>query len=259
MQHENAMTDHTNITASDEFKDAVAKVVAAEVASAIAALKEGNPVGNDMKALFSELAVQMANVADQGNHKLKVPPETMAKWERARARCLDLVEEAHANGDKPEYKLIGPVYLNERLVQPFVRDQTTGLSFNREIVWTGVPSLSMQPINPVAEKIFAAFKESIGSSLALGRVTGPHGASVQVDGRAYKVTPGGLTVKGDEPMNAATAAKHPFADRLEAKGDAATHDNNDPNSEFVHILGTVAAPLRRSAGGGRRPRAATTT
>jgi hypothetical protein len=59
-------------------------------------------------------------------------------------------------------------------------------------------------------------------------------------------------------MSPATAAHHPFAERLEVNGDKQIGNNDDPNSEFVHVLGTVAAPLRRSAGG-RRPRAAATT
>jgi hypothetical protein len=247
--------DLTAITASPEFQDAVRKAAADGIATALAAataVKATGVVTDDIKELFSELAVQMSNIADQGNHRTKVAPELLRQWEKARARMWDLIEAARSNGKaKPEYKLLAPVYLNERLIQPFVRDDKSGRARNVEITWTGAPNLAMLPLNPVAEEIFAAFKESIGSTAQLGRVTGPHGGVTRIDGRPYVLTPGGLSVKGEAERVPDTLSGAPFDDEVRVGRD---HDNNDPNTEFVNILGTVAKPARRS-GVGRRPAA----
>lgn len=219
------------------------------VADALAQAKPASlGVSDEVSTLLSELVLQMTEVNQQGQPKTKISPEEARKRDAATKRAWELIAAARVRGEKPEYKLVTPVYLNERLVMPYTRPQKGGNVVQREIFWTGMPSNGMQPINEVARQIFAAFKESIGSSIVLGRVVGPHGHAVKPDDRPYVMTLGGLIVKGDPDRKAnATASEHPFADALEVEVSA--HDNNDPNSEFVNVLGTVAKPLRRAGGG----------
>lgn len=226
----------------------------AKIAAAIRAALPAAPIGasagvsDDVKELFSELVLQMTEVNQQGQPKTKISPEEARKRQTATERAWELIHAAREKGDKPEYKLVTPVYLNERLVTPYTRAEKGGKVIQREIIWTGMPSNGMLPVNKVAKEIFAAFKESIGSSIHLGRVVGPHGGATRTDDRPYVMTPGGLTVKGEPDRKAnATASEHPFADALEIEAPA--HDNNNPNSEFVNVLGTVAKPLRRSGAG----------
>lgn len=229
-----------------EAKIAAAVRAALPAAQAVAATAG---VSDDVKELFSELVLQMTEVNQQGQPKTKISPEEARKRQAATDKAWTLIHAARERGDKPEYKLIAPVYLNERLVIPYIRAEGKGGKVTqREIVWTGMPSNGMLPTNKVAKDIYAAFKESIGSSISLGRVVGPHKNATQTDDRPYVMTPGGLVVKGDPDRKAnATASEHPFADALEM--DTPAHDNNDPNSEFVNVLGTVAKPLRRSGAG----------
>src|ERR1700688_1488342 len=235
-----------------EFKAAVAEAAKAAVADALKDIKApgGAGVTDEVKELFSELVLQMTEVNQQGQPKTKISPEEARKREAATQRAWELIAAARKRGDAPEYKLIAPVYLNERLVQPFPRAEKGGKVIQREIPWTGMPSLAMLPVNKTAEAIYAAFKESLGASIKLGRIVGPHGGATATDEREWIMSPAGHAIKGEmtvkgEPdrRQTATASQHAFPDSLEIPGTA--HDNNDPNAPFVHVLGTVAQPLRR--------------
>jgi len=248
------MADRKTVTMTqDEFQAALDKVAESAAHKALEGIRIGdqpalvtNGVGDEVKALFSELVLQMTEINQQGQPKTKISPEEARHREAATAKAWQLIEAARQRNERPEYRLVTPVYLNERLVQPYVRDGgRNGKVRNVEIFWTGMPSLAMLPVNDVAKEIYAAFKESIGTSAKLGRIVGPHGGATRVDDRPYVITPGGLSVKGDPESRAtATASVHPFADALDIDAPAGG-DNNDPNAEFVHVLGTVAKPLRR--------------
>lgn len=241
-----AEAEKTVTLKESELKEMIAAAATKAATDIMAAQgKPGVAVNEDLKTVLSELVLQMTEVNQQGQPKTKISPEESRKREAATKKAWELIAAARESGAKPEYRLIAPIFLNERLVQPYTRAEKGGKVVQREIVWTGMPSNAMQPINKVAEAIYAAFKESIGSSITLGRVVGPHGGTVKIDDRPYVMSPGGLTIKGDPDKKAnATASDHPFADALEIEAPA--HDNNNPNSEFVNVLGTVAKPLRRS-------------
>lgn len=243
-----AGAEKTVTVTESELNALIAGAAKQAVADALAQSKAAAGVTDEVKALFSELVLQMTEVNQQGQPKTKISPEEARRREIATKRAWELIKQARDRGDKPEYRLVTPVYLNERLVLPYTRPEKGGKVIQREIIWTGMPSNGMQPINAVARDIYAAFKESLGSSITLGRVVGPHGNATVTDDRPYVMTPGGLTVKGEPDRKSyATAAEHPFADALEVEAPA--HDNNNPNSEFVNVLGTVAKPLRRAGGG----------
>ena len=245
-----AAKNTTPMHETPEFKAAVAEAAKAEVAKAFEEIKAQAGLGAEMKGMFSELIGQFQEANEQGRPKTKVPPEEMRRREAATQRAWELIAAARKRGDQPEYKLIAPVYLNERLVQPFTRAEKGGKVIQREITWTGMPSLAMLPVNKTAEAIYAAFKESLGASIKLGRIVGPHGGATATDEREWIMSPAGHAIKGEmtvkgEPdrRQTATASQHAFPDAL---GEAGTgHDNNDPNAPFVHVLGTVAQPLRR--------------
>lgn len=231
-----------------ELNALVASAARQAVADALAhARPPSSGVGDEVKELFSELVLQMTEVNQQGQPKTKISPEEARKRDAATQRMWALIADVRRRGIKPEYRLVTPVYLNERMVLPYTRPQKGGRVVQLEIGWDGAPNNGMQPVCADAQSIYAAFKESIGSSIHLGRVVGPHGAATKPDERPY-VMKGGLVVKGEPDRKASsTASDHPFADALEIKG--TPQDNNDPNSEFVNVLGTVAKPLRRAGGG----------
>ena len=242
--------DISRMTETPEFKAAVAEAAAKAAADAIAQLTKAGSLGagalgDDATALFSKMALAIAEISDQGSNRKRVAPEILAQRERARAHCVELVMDAQehvktarAKGDKatetkylPEYRLVAKVALNERLIEPFRRLPDKTVAAN-EIVWTGIPNEAMRPINEVAKKIFAAFKESIGSMERLATA----------DNRPLVVTAAGLVVKGDPPKRREGFSESvpSFKDELEVP------DNNDPNAPFVRVLGTVADPARQN-------------
>lgn len=242
-----AGTEKTVTLAESELNALVAEAAKQAVADALGQARAPSGVSDEVKELFSELVLQMTEVNQQGQPKTKISPEEARKREAATQRMWGLITDVRRRGVKPEYRLVTPVYLNERMVLPYTRPQKGGRVVQNEIYWDGAPSNGMQPICEDAQAIYAAFKESLGSSIQLGRLVGPHGAATKPDDRPY-VMKGGLVVKGDPDHKASsTASEHPFADALQVKG--ASRDNNDPNSEFVNVLGTVAQPLRRAGGG----------
>lgn len=232
------------LTETPEFKAAVAEAVAkatpAIIAATLTEVKKGGmpvPGGADdtTRDFFSQMALAIAEISDQGTNRKRVAPELLAKRAAAAELVQRLVAQARKNGDKPEYRIITKVYLNERLIEPYRRlpDKTV---VPQEIMWTGMPNEGMRPLNDVARAIYAAYKESIGS---IDRIH-------TTDNRPLWVTPAGLVVKGDAPQKLVVGNGQPFAEEL-AVADDGYRDFNDPNATELHILGTIAAPARQNA------------
>ena len=223
--------DIKNFTDTPQFKEAVAEAAAKAAAEAIAALSKAGSLGaaglnEDATRLFSQMALAIAEISDQGSNRKRVAPAILAEREASYRRCVALVTEAQhkvkqarEKGDKaaetkwlPEYRLIAKVALNERLIEPFRRMPDKTVAAN-EIVWTGIPNEAMRPINATA------------------------------DNRPHIVTAGGLVVKGDPPKRREGFSEDVprFNDDLEIK-----HDINDPSAPFVHVLGTIASPAKQN-------------
>ncbi len=138
--------------------------------------------------------------------------------------------------ERPEYRVIAPVYLNERRVQPF-RQLPNKQQANNEIRWTGVPNRSMLPLNDIAKQIYEAWDISTGGRPPLARAA---------DMRPYYMTTAGLVVKGDPPKRQFMAAEANFEDGLAVEGDL---QNGHPEAPEVAVLGTVAKRARQNLAG----------
>ena len=182
--------------------------------------------------IFGQLALAIAEISDQGSQRKRVAPEILSARAKAHEKAVTLIMEARKEGKKPEYQLVSKVYLNERFIEPF-RMGNDKRPVRQEIVWTGMPNEAMRPMNDVAKEIYAAFRESIGTSDKIATL----------DNRKVWVTPGGLTVKGDAPARAFVAADPGFSD------DLTVNMPNDPTAPEIHVLGTVAPPARQNYSG----------
>ena len=225
-------------TDSPEFQAAVAKAAADAVREMLAATKSPTAgVDDATTAMLRQLALSIAEVSDQGTQRKRVAPEILEQRRIARDKMIDRITLARENKEKPEYTAISKLYLNERLIQPFVQDPNTKKAVPVTFTWTGEPSDGMRPANAVAREIYALFRESRGS---VEKVKG-------TDNRPYWMTPAGLVVKGDPPPKREMAiAGAVFDADLEVAGEEQAHNQNDPNAEFVHVLGTIADPARQN-------------
>lgn len=227
-------------TETEEFKAAVAEGVKAVLPGVLSTLK-GQPSADDATTdLFNRLALSIAEISDQGTQRKRVAPEVLAQRDAAWKRMAALIQDARANGLKPEYKAIAKLYLNERIIEPFVQDVNTKMPVAVTFTWTGEPNDGMRPVNDIAKAIYAEFRLSRGSVEA----------AAKEDTRPYWMTPAGLVVKGDPPprreMQAGLSPN--FVDDLSVDGDTPVveKNQNDPNAPFVHVLGTVAAPAMQN-------------
>lgn len=221
-----------------EFQEAVANAVAAKLdefkAGLLAAASQpqqgGGAITDVLSEVLSKLSVNLQAVNQQGQYNKPRSPEEILRCEAAANRMVDLLAAAREPGaEKPAYKLISKVYLNERFIEPFkIVDKK---AVNQEITWTGVPNDAMQPINEAARAVFNAWRESTGGATVLVPTA---------DQRPLHVTAAGLTVRGEPPKRQHMAADAAFADDL---GFA----NNDPNAPEVAVLGTVAQKARQNS------------
>lgn len=222
--------DVNAVIATPEFQKLVAEAVAKELAKA-------NPmnlgVDEATKSFFSTMALSIAEISDQGTQRKRVAPEILARRAAAAERCEKLIAEAREQGLKPEYRVTSKIYFNERLIEPYRREDKKVVP--QEIIWTGMPNEALRPLNKIAEDIYQAYRESIGSTEKLRSITGRHGGSTAIDNRPYSVTPNGLVVKGEISPKLVVG-----------NGETEALDNNDPNAPEVRVLGTVAPPAKRN-------------
>lgn len=237
------------INETPEFKAAVAEAVAAATpaiaeAAARAAVAQVStellakvqqpaaaPGFGDAEGLFSKLALAIAEISDQGTQRKRVAPEILAQRAAAHGRAVARIIAAREAGEKPEYRLVSKVYLNERFIEPYMPGPNKQ-PIPTEIIWSGMPNDAMRPLNDAAREIYAEFRASIGSTEAI------KGA----DNRPLWMTLGGVVVKGDaRAQRREVAAPAPFGDDLGVK------NQNDPTAPFIHVLGTVAPAARQNA------------
>ena len=224
--------DIAALMALPEVQQALADAAAKGAALAVAELaKQNGGVPADAMAMFSGLAAAIAEMSMQGRPGPKpISPAEKARRDAAHERCVELVLKARREQLEPEYRLTGKVYLNERFIEPYFKKADNTVEPTR-IVWTGIPSESMLPLNEISREIYAAYKESIGSVQLIPTL----------DNRPVWVTKAGLVVRGDPPKRAFVAAEHQFDDALKVP-----QDNSDPNAAFVRVLGTVAEPAKKN-------------
>jgi hypothetical protein len=259
------MTDQTppaSVENTPEFQAALAKAsaemearIVGRLTEQLAAMKPSGVQGSD-QALIQGLALAIQELNDQGTGQasFKVAPEILVKRNQARDRMWERLILARKNKEKPEYTLVNETYLDHILLKPFRMDPATKKPIPVEIIWKGVPNECMRPNNTVARELFALFMESIGGSTELvGK------SKFKPDNRAFGMTLGGLVVKGMSAAQRREIGSPPplsLGNEEEAFDDEPEGDledprvgpANDPRSELVHVLGTVAPPARQGYG-----------
>lgn len=190
--------------------------VAAKVAELIPAMLEkfatARPVATasaddpGFHGLAEGLAMAIAELNDQGTGRKRVAPETVKKRSDARERMTELIHAARARREIPTYILVNKVVLDEQLIEPMWIAPDKSVK-RTEIGWPGVPNEAMKPLNAVAEDIFAAFLESIGSA-------GPQ------ENRNLRVSPNGVVYMDGR-----------------SRQPARTIVEQEPNGEGVQVLG----------------------
>ena len=181
------------------------------------------------------LAVAIAQLTDQGIGRpaARVSPAVLAARQKAHERCGRLVLAAQEEGLRPEYRLTGKGYMNERFIEPYRRDPATKAMVPTIIIWTGFPSEAMEPVNEIAQRIYEEYRASLGDPINL--------ANQGVPNKQPWITSGGMVVVGDGPTSPRVKAPGAFRHELDVVGAP-----NDPNAKYVHVLGTVAAPAMQT-------------
>ena len=240
------------MTETAEFKSAVkaavkaaAKEIKAEVLDDLVAAKA--ETGSDTSVL-ERLALHIAEISDQGTGRERVPPDVLAKMGAAHKRMIALLHDAKKKGLKPEYRVTSKQYLNERLLEPFNLGADKKAEYT-EIFWSGVPNHGLMPINDIAKQVFAEFIASVGG---MAKIKGQ-------DDRPLVLTQDGLIVKGDPSkrnvvgslggqgaFEDAPGTDDGFNDDLGVRGVSGMKHHEDPNAEFIHVLGTVLPPARQN-------------
>lgn len=169
----------------------ISALIAAEVAKAVAA-RGDVPASDDpaaMMAMFAQtLSSNLRELTDQGvGAQRKLAPEIVLARKAARDRMIDLIMEAHARGDAPEYKLTQPCYLDQVLVSPVWVDYRKRVQAT-QIIWPGEPNYFMIPVNDVAKAIYAAWKDSVGNRENI------HEDRLKVTANGLVVTRGGTDI-----------------------------------------------------------------
>lgn len=221
----------------DAVKSAVSQVQAEMLAAATAQDKRKGgkaeaavPAVADGGDFVERLALAIAEISDQGTSRKRVAPEILHARAEAHKRAVARLMKAREDGEKPEYRLVSKVYLNERLIEPFMPGPNKQ-PIPTEIIWLGMPNEAMRPINDVAKEIYAEFRASIGSTEPIKGQ----------DNRPLWMTPGGVVIKGDaRNQRREVAAAVAFDDDLGIK------NQNDPTAPFIAVLGTVHPPAKQN-------------
>jgi len=230
-----------------EFREAVAAATAQVLAQMGKDSPKEQQSGEDQD-FVRRLALEIAELSDQGTNRKRVAPEILEQREQARVRMVELIIDARKKKLKPDYAVLNKCYLNERVVEPFwvgadkVPQRTV-------IGWDGVPNGCLRPLDDVAKAIFHEFAVWSG------------GATLVTDGkwkadmRGLWVTPGGLVVKGNasgqrrEVGNLGDAmpviVEEPEDDNLFADN-LAVRRAVDPRASEVHVLGTIHPPAKQN-------------
>lgn len=245
-----------DFTKTAEFHDAVAvatqRAVAAalddivpRLAASVAVSKGAEVVDEGHVGLARQLAMSIAEVADQGTNRKRVSPEVLAKREQHRVRMFELLLRYRAEGRTMDYRVVRETYLNETLVRPFRTDSASKSIVPQDISWTGVPNDCMRPLNQNAQDVFDEFMGWMGDP-ALAAKPNNDGLTVTQNGLVVK----GLTASrrpiGNLQDTVPSPGKSPFEAALSVNAP------NDPRATEVRVLGTIAPPARQNFAGEHR-------
>ena len=232
------------ITELPEVKAAFAEAASRAAAEAIAAFanqsKDGSP-SLDAQSLLNGLALAIAEISHQGNPKDKpVDPKVLAERRAATERMYALIDEAQAlpKGDPraPLYRTRSVCMFNDFKIDPYRRDPATKRAVPVEFRWRIEPNDAMIPLNDLAKRIYAEFRASRGNKAEYEK---------QIRRQVW-LTDSGLVVEGVAPARREVSEM----DRPNmSPGDLEFSEPDDPNAEYVRVLGTTHEPARQAVQG----------
>ncbi len=244
----------SDIEQTPEFKEAVANAVKKEmeglkdwVLEHLSEAREGAAADPGDTKWAEAMALAIAQLANQGVGRARpVAPEIIRQRADARERMVKLIAEAKAKGERPVYRLRNKVYLNEVLVEPIWIDPNH-VQQQTEIEWDGVPNSAFIPVNEVAQRIFAAYSDSVGTvdktyereiaGVTAGGLVIKTGKNVVPNSPAMRPP---VALKG-EPEQGKPAIATVFANQLNVK-----HRGRGGQYVPKNILGTVAPPAQET-------------
>lgn len=227
-----------------EIQSAIASAVAEATARIIADIETKRAAmgtsaassGQSDSSLARTLAVELANLADQGSHRKRIDPAILESRREARDRMTGFIIDARAANEIPEYELKRAVYLDEILVAPTYVGNDRRQRRTR-IEWPGIPNEAMLPKNVVAERIFAAFMDSIGGLSPFVNKK----SEIEVEREAVRKG-GGLNVMHKPALYEAPPVGKPRGGEMRILGRSQPGEIVETN-----VLGTLAAPARQLA------------
>ena len=242
-----------DVTKTAEFEQAV-KAAEQRIIAALASAREGRaPEGVEAgdREMIQRLALTFAEIADQGSGRKRIAPDLIAKRQAAYNRMLDIIVREHARGwpnERPIYRVLSAVYINEQLVQPYVTDPATKQVEPQVIEWEGLPNEALEPLNDIAKQIHIEYRQYMGEAQSL---------TPNADTRPMAVTPSGLVVRSTgfarrQMGTVQPEAAAPSNERRPDFNEGFTHKLgikgvNDPRAKEVRVLGTVAKPAQQTA------------
>jgi hypothetical protein len=242
------------VTETPEFIEALAKIKAdlentVKTALANTAKAESGGIPSSVVELFQGLALNIAEMSHQGDKRTRpldprVVAERAAAQERLNALLLETrktvydtrikayptedVRQAAIRAVSPKYVAISKLYLGDRMIEPFWRDDAT------KRYWLDEPNDAMRPANPLAEKLMLEFRLSRGSRTDDERKFSRT--------KAPWITDRGLIIEGSAaPARRDIEAQTPLRDEAL---DIPTY--RDPEAPYINVLGTIADPAMQN-------------
>lgn len=237
------------------MQEMATKAAAAAIADLAARPSAPGSITDDMRALFSEMALGIAQMSHQGSGRAQpLAPAEMQKRIAAGEKLEALIAQVNANVRDaqhkrdaeglakwmPVYRVTGKIHFGERIIDPFRAAEVKGAKpIPQDIEWSGKPNDALRPLNAIAEDIFSLYREFVGLPTQLKPRSGPSGGTVAIDNRPYWLTIKGRVVQGTPPARATI---------LSPGMEEPVQDEFADDAPMVRVLGTIAPPPQRNIG-----------
>lgn len=250
------------ITDTPEFKQALTEAEAKLEAKFMAMAEEfskkvqaatsqvASPIGTDLTAILSTLALEIGKVSDQGTDRKRVAPEELTARAAAFERMGSLltIAQAKPQSEWPRYKLVAKVLLNDRVIDPIRRMPNNEIQ-QVEILHRSIPSPAMRPVNESALAIYREYVRYLGGSQEANSIAPAsplwmtmkgtvlaNPATASARGHGAEFSPDPIIVDGEDISTPPGGKSSPETLELLSL--------NDPRRTTVPVLGTIAEPAR---------------
>lgn len=213
----------------------VKDIVENAVLSIMSVQNMGSADQPSLNSVMEKLALSIASLTAQNSGKTYIAPEDLAKRADAHRHLNDLLDEARAKNDVPEYELTDIVVFEDTLIMPVYVDAHR-IQRPQRIGWWAAPNQAMRPVNEIARKIFDQFLLSIGLTAA------PPAEKKTISMNGLRL------LNGEQVKRDPTGFGAEMTDRPPVHTNLVLHGKNAGTSLEEHrILGTLAPPAVRQA------------